>query len=271
MKITTTPADSHNCHSHHRRRRHNHPEQPQPQRPRLHHEQRPSQSQSPPQDYQQLILHQLRFLRLLLLLVVLHQAGALGCRISEFTCSNYECVPTDAYCDGVPDCSDRSDEPRDCSPCNRTFYGDVGRSYEVKVEKPKDMGTTFTCHLTFVAEGREFGDIVQLTIQEFSLGDFFSYNSGCPQGWMQISERDRPYTDGCWCGDGRGFNVYYSETATTTLTLKKFIPMDYIHFEGLLKSPFRFRLTYKTLRHSDALLRYGNVTNPKYRGDLVDD
>ncbi|XP_047476391.1 uncharacterized protein LOC125030401 [Penaeus chinensis] len=154
--------------------------------------------------------------------------------------------------------------------CNRTFYGDVGRSYEVKVEKPKDMGTTFTCHLTFVAEGREFGDIVQLTIQEFSLGDFFSYNSGCPQGWMQISERDRPYTDGCWCGDGRGFNVYYSETATTTLTLKKFIPMDYIHFEGLLKSPFRFRLTYKTLRHSDALLRYGNVTNPKYRGDLVD-
>ncbi|ROT84519.1 hypothetical protein C7M84_022279 [Penaeus vannamei] len=96
------------------------------------------------------------------------RAGALGCRISEFTCSNYECVPTDAYCDGVPDCADRSDEPRDCSPCNRTFYGDVGRSYEVKVEKPKDMGTTFTCHLTFVAEGREFGDIVQLTIQEFS-------------------------------------------------------------------------------------------------------
>lgn len=48
---------------------------------------------------------------------------------------------------------------------------------------------------------------------------------------MQISERDRPYTDGYWCGNGQGFNVYYSETSTTTLTLKKFITMDYIHFE----------------------------------------
>ena len=48
---------------------------------------------------------------------------------------------------------------------------------------------------------------------------------------MQISERDRPYTDGYWCGNGMGFNVYYSETSTTTLTLKKFITMDYVHFE----------------------------------------
>nr|XP_027237772.1 uncharacterized protein LOC113828911 [Penaeus vannamei] len=119
MKSPTTPADSYNRHNHHRRDRHN-PSEPhqQPQQEHHahpHHEHRPSRSQSPPQDYQQLILHQLRFLRLLLLLVVLHQAGALGCRISEFTCSNYECVPTDAYCDGVPDCADRSDEPRDCS------------------------------------------------------------------------------------------------------------------------------------------------------------
>ncbi|XP_047476850.1 uncharacterized protein LOC125030697, partial [Penaeus chinensis] len=115
MKIPTIPADSYTCRNHDRRHRHDASEPPQPrlQRPppQPHRELRPSRSQSPPQDYQQLILHQLRFLRLFLLLVVLHQAGALGCRISEFTCSNYECVPTDAYCDGVPDCSDRSDEP----------------------------------------------------------------------------------------------------------------------------------------------------------------
>ncbi|XP_042873924.1 uncharacterized protein LOC122254338 [Penaeus japonicus] len=113
MKNPTSHAASYTCHSQHHQDRHNHSKQPQPQPPQ--HRNHPTRSQTPPQDYQQLILNQLRFLRLLLLLVVLHQAGALGCRISEFTCSNYECVPTDAYCDGVPDCADRSDEPRDCS------------------------------------------------------------------------------------------------------------------------------------------------------------
>ena len=48
---------------------------------------------------------------------------------------------------------------------------------------------------------------------------------------MQISERDRPYSDGYWCGDGEGFNIYYSETGSVTITLKQFIPMEYIHFE----------------------------------------
>ncbi|KAA0203690.1 hypothetical protein HAZT_HAZT006455 [Hyalella azteca] len=102
-----------------------------------------------------------------------------------------------------------------------------------------------------------------------SLGDFFSYNSGCPQGWMQISERDRPYSDGYWCGDGKGFNIYYSETSTVTLTLKQFIPMDYIHFENLFQAPFKFRLSYKTLRLEQAVLRYGRHPASKNRGELA--
>ena len=80
-----------------------------------------------------------------------------------------------------------------------------------------------------------FGELQYTSICFFfpfrRLGDFFSYNRGCPQGWMQITERDRPYSDGYWCGDSRGFNIYYSETETVTLTLKQFIPMEeYIHF-----------------------------------------
>ncbi|CAL4084423.1 unnamed protein product, partial [Meganyctiphanes norvegica] len=223
----------------------------------------------PPQDSYFWSFLQPRGATLLLIFLILLKGCVLGCRLSEFTCGNYACIPADAFCDGTPDCDDRTDEPKDCSTCNRTFYGDAGRSYEVSVKRPRDMLTTFTCHLTFVADGKDYGDIVQIVIQDFKLGDFFSYNSGCPQGWMQISERDRPYSDGYWCGDGQGFNVYYSETSTVTITLKKFIPMDYIHFEGLMQSPFKFRLTYKTLRHRDATLRYGTQPKPKNRGELA--
>lgn len=38
-----------------------------------------------------------------------------GCSISEFTCRNGRCVSPDAYCDGVNDCGDESDEPRQCT------------------------------------------------------------------------------------------------------------------------------------------------------------
>lgn len=52
---------------------------------------------------------------LLLLCTNMLCINALGCRLSEYTCGNYECVPADAYCDGIPDCADRTDEPRECS------------------------------------------------------------------------------------------------------------------------------------------------------------
>lgn len=42
------------------------------------------------------------------------------------------------------------------------------------------------------------------------------------------------------------------------------------HNQGLHQSPFSFRLTYKTLRRSDAVLRYGNSTSQKVRGELTD-
>ena len=46
-------------------------------------------------------------------LLVVESVG--GCRLSEFTCSSYDCIKADEYCDGETDCPDRSDEPRDCS------------------------------------------------------------------------------------------------------------------------------------------------------------
>lgn len=37
------------------------------------------------------------------------------CKLSEFRCSNDTCISLSKFCDGLADCSDRSDEPNQCS------------------------------------------------------------------------------------------------------------------------------------------------------------
>lgn len=37
------------------------------------------------------------------------------CKWSELMCPNGICIPLSKYCNGIPDCSDKSDEPSDCS------------------------------------------------------------------------------------------------------------------------------------------------------------
>lgn len=37
------------------------------------------------------------------------------CKASEYQCVNGECIALDRYCDGLDDCTDKSDEPRYCS------------------------------------------------------------------------------------------------------------------------------------------------------------
>lgn len=47
--------------------------------------------------------------------------------------------------------------------CNRTYYGDVGRTYSLKVPPPQWNRLPFFCHITFTASGQDQGDIVQVS------------------------------------------------------------------------------------------------------------
>jgi hypothetical protein len=46
--------------------------------------------------------------------------------------------------------------------CNRTYYGEVGRTYELEVHRPREDRMPFVCHLTFQAPGGDMGDLVQV-------------------------------------------------------------------------------------------------------------
>lgn len=47
--------------------------------------------------------------------------------------------------------------------CNRTYYGDIGRTYSLRVPPPQWTRLPFLCHLTFTASGHEQGDLVQVS------------------------------------------------------------------------------------------------------------
>ncbi|KZC05459.1 CUB domain-containing protein 2 [Dufourea novaeangliae] len=201
------------------------------------------------------------------------------CRPSEYLCGTGNCVAQDKYCDGENDCGDKSDEPRYCtqigrvdegfvrgfSACNRTLYGDVGRTYRVEVRRPREDRLPFLCHLNFTAAGSDLGDLVQLTFDTFTVGRFISFTSeGCPDGYMTIREEGRPATGGQWCGSAWGYTVYYSETPSINLTLY----LLRLSEQGNGYN-FDFKMSYKFLRRSEAHLRYGNSSMSTWRGELV--
>lgn len=45
--------------------------------------------------------------------------------------------------------------------CNRTWFGDVGKTYEMELDKPTTL--PFICHLNFTAPGGSHGDIIQVS------------------------------------------------------------------------------------------------------------
>ncbi|KAG8250504.1 hypothetical protein J6590_100194 [Homalodisca vitripennis] len=45
--------------------------------------------------------------------------------------------------------------------CNRTYYGDVGKTYQLNLHKPREERLPFLCHLTFTANGHSHGELVQ--------------------------------------------------------------------------------------------------------------
>ncbi|XP_058065903.1 uncharacterized protein LOC131215530 [Anopheles bellator] len=193
-----------------------------------------------------------------------------GCKISEYPCrGGASCVPLDKYCDGRDDCGDGSDEPKMCTVCNRTYYGDIGRTYTLTVPPPQWNRLPFLCHLTFTASGHEQGDIVQIIFDKFTVGrfdeglidpDMDSSDAsltmggdlpGCPEGFMQLSELGRPFTGGSWCGKASGHQLYFSETSTVTASVKVF------HAPMQAGTPFEFRIRYKFISQSEAIVRYG--------------
>jgi len=49
--------------------------------------------------------------------------------------------------------------------CNKTYYGDVGKTYDLELHRPKEDKVPYICKLTFNAPGDDFGDIVQVSLQ----------------------------------------------------------------------------------------------------------
>lgn len=47
--------------------------------------------------------------------------------------------------------------------CNKTYYGDVGKTYDLELHRPKEDKVPYICKLTFNAPGDDFGDIVQVS------------------------------------------------------------------------------------------------------------
>lgn len=46
--------------------------------------------------------------------------------------------------------------------CNQTYYGEVGRTYELEVRRPREDRLPFLCYLNFTAAGGMFGDLIQV-------------------------------------------------------------------------------------------------------------
>ena len=56
--------------------------------------------------------------------------------------------------------------------CNRTYYGDVGKTYELELHKPREDRLPFLCQLTFMANGHNHGELVQVSKPNFMEQDF---------------------------------------------------------------------------------------------------
>ncbi|KAH8295665.1 hypothetical protein KR018_002570, partial [Drosophila ironensis] len=178
-----------------------------------------------------------------------------GCSLAEFSCNNGRCVPLSKYCNNANDCGDGSDEPRFCTRCNRTYYGDIGQTYALELHRPKQDRVPFVCVLTFTAAGGQHGDVVQVTLDSFTIGRFTSYvHEGCPDGYMQIAESARTPIGGMWCGTSWGPVLFYSETRSLIFTIKlNRLARDQSGYN------FDFRIRYKVLSRDSSVTRYGGI------------
>lgn len=47
--------------------------------------------------------------------------------------------------------------------CNKTYYGDIGRTYELELHRPREDLVPYVCLLTITAAGGIHGDLVQVS------------------------------------------------------------------------------------------------------------
>ena len=147
--------------------------------------------------------------------------------------------------------------------CNVTYYGEVGRSYEIELRSSRVIKPPFTCILSFVAAGDIYGDLVQVVVRDLQLGSFRSHHVyGCPKGELIINEPRRPHRAGSWCGGSEKHNVYYSETSTVAVTIKLPKPDNDIDVD----KPFSVRFLYKFLLAAEAVVRFGPWNRSKFLG-----
>lgn len=48
--------------------------------------------------------------------------------------------------------------------CNTTYYGEVGKTYEIEVKRPSEHQLPFLCYLNFTAAGGGLGELVQVCL-----------------------------------------------------------------------------------------------------------
>lgn len=93
-----------------------------------------------------------------------------------------------------------------------------------------------------------------MTFGRFTLGKFESFtgNAGCQDGELQISESERPFVGGSWCGSSVKPTHYFSETSTVKLTIKlNKLPVDSSDYN------YDIKLIYRMLPKEDSVIRYG--------------
>ncbi|XP_023245630.1 uncharacterized protein LOC106640896 [Copidosoma floridanum] len=236
----------------------------------MHHSPRLRSTPQPPSSKSLPVPHQPKVLALPVLLLLLlgcctEESLAASCGLAEISCKAGHCLPVDAYCNGVDDCGDGSDEPALCTPCNRTYHGREGRTYRLDLPRPAEGKLPFLCHLTFTAGGHGHGELVQLLWDAFSIGrldaEAEDVTASCPEGSMQLAELGRPFTGGSWCGPGEGRATYYSETSTVTASIRLFSAPPSV--------PFEFRLRYRFVSRPEAIARLGSLESPIERGSPV--
>ncbi|XP_076366156.1 uncharacterized protein LOC143255028 [Tachypleus tridentatus] len=161
-----------------------------------------------------------------------------GCRLADYRCDNGDCITHNRFCDGTDDCTDGSDEPTGCTNCNRTYFGLVGTKYLLRMTKPFQRSFPYVCRITFVAEGGDYGDIVEISFLSFQLGSFQLDGREkwtCQDGSMYIVEQEKDkykpvYNSitvssdgipsyGYFCGKMSGRrSTFYSTTRTVIVT-----------------------------------------------------